>query len=304
MFMKTNRTLAGMVAVASLFMLWLPTVSAAGAAQFEDGSSMSAIVRVTYISFVGIGLVFIASAFFLFMERNDVARRHRPAVGLGVMIVGIAGFQYALMQDIYLTSGSIPTDFRYADWIITVPLMAITFAVLAGKESFTKHRMYDMPGMSVPGVIIVASMFMMVFGYAGQTEVDAALASGSEPPVIHWYYFFLGTVGLLTVLVVVGTPFTGAYGIDHRLIADASIQLAIRRMRLLILGGWLVYPVGYVVGALQVGGDDGGAWMMLTYNIADLINKVAFVVIVLIGARSTEEAEAVYRGHLESANTT
>jgi len=44
--------------------------------------------------------------------------------------------------------------------------------------------------------------------------------------------------------------------------------------------------------------------MMLTYNIADLINKVAFVVIVLIGARSTEEAEAVYRGRLELANTT
>ncbi len=304
MLMKTDRTLGAMVVVTSLFMLWLPTVSAVGAAQFEDGSSMSAIERVTYISFVGIGLVFIATAFFLFMERNDVARRHRPAVGLGVMIVGIAGFQYALMQDVYLTSGSIPTDFRYADWMTTVPLMAITFAVLAGRESFTKHRMYDIPGMSVPGVIIVTSIFMMVFGYAGQTEVDAALASGAEPPVIHWYYFFLGSVGLLTVLVVVGTPFTGAYGIDHRLIADASIQLAIRRMRLLILVGWLVYPLGYVVGALQIGGEDGAAWMIFTYNIADLTNKVAFVVIVLIGARSTEEAEAVYRGRLELANTT
>jgi len=74
MLMKTDRTLGAMVVVTSLFMLWLPTVSAAGAAQFEDGSSMSSIERVTYISFVGIGLVFIASAFFLFMERNDVAR--------------------------------------------------------------------------------------------------------------------------------------------------------------------------------------------------------------------------------------
>jgi hypothetical protein len=35
-----------------------------------------------------------------------------------------------------------------------------------------------------------------------------------------------------------------------------------------------------------------------------LINKVTFVVVVLIGARSTEEAEAVYRGRLELANTT
>ena len=57
-----------------------PSALAAGAAEFEDGSKMNSIERITYISFVGIGLVFIAAAFFLFMERNDVARRHRPAM--------------------------------------------------------------------------------------------------------------------------------------------------------------------------------------------------------------------------------
>ena len=38
--------------------------------------------------------------------------------------------------------------------------------------------------------------------------------------------------------------------------------------------------------------------MMIAYNVADLVNKVGFVVIVLIGARGTEEAIAAYEGRL------
>ena len=98
--------------LSAVLCLITPSVAAAGAGTFEDGQGMTGLERITYISFVGIGLTFIGTAFFLFMERNDVARRHRPAVGLGVMITGIAGLQYALMQDVYIVDGSVPTDYR------------------------------------------------------------------------------------------------------------------------------------------------------------------------------------------------
>lgn len=261
---------------------------------------MSSIERVTYISFVAISLMFIAAAFFLFMERNDVARRHRPAIGIGVMIVGIAGFQYALMQDVYLSDGSIPTDFRYADWLTTVPLMAVTFAVLAGRESFTNHRLFSLPGMSVPGIIILGSLFMMVGGYIGQLEIDQALADGTTPSNIHWFFFAQGCVGYLTVFLIVGTPFTGAYGIDDSKIADDAIRTTMGRLRRLILIGWIIYPVGYIFGAVEAGGQDGSALMMLVYNIADLVNKLAFVIIVLVGTRDTEEAKAMFEGRFTS----
>jgi bacteriorhodopsin len=305
--MTTNQKpfLLAFLSLAALTLL--PTAAAAGASTFENGDAMSTLERVTYISFVAISLVFIAAAFFLFMERNDVARRHRPAIGLGVMIVGIAGFQYALMQDVYLTDGSIPTDFRYSDWLTTVPLMAVTFALLAGKDAFTSHRLFSLPGMSVPGIIIVGSLFMMVGGYIGQVEVDQALAEGVKPSNIHWFFFGQGMVGYLTVFLIVGTPFTGAYGIDDSKITDPAIQLTMTRLRRLILIGWTIYPAGYIIGALEVGGQDGAASMMLVYNIADLVNKLAFVIIVLVGARSTEEAQATplgfYAGHAPSATT-
>lgn len=291
-----NRTILLLLLLTTITLM--PAASAAGAAEFEDGTVMSSIERLTYISFVSISLMFIATAFFLFMERNDVARQHRPAIGLGVMIVGIAGFQYALMQGTYLTDGSLPTDFRYADWLTTVPLMAVTFAVLSGKESFTQRRLFDLPGMSVPGIIILGSTFMMASGYLGQLEIDQALAAGESPPGIHWYFFLQGMVGYATVFLVVGTPFSGAYGIDDSKIGEESIRTAMGRMRKLILLGWIIYPLGYVLGALETGGEDGAAWMMLAYNLADLINKVGFVIIVLIGARGTQEAIAAYEGRL------
>lgn len=294
MTIKRNPMLVACLLLAAT--LLLPSAAAAGASTFENGESMSSLERVTYISFVTISLMFIAAAFFLFMERNDVARRHRPAIGLGVMIVGIAGFQYALMQDVYLTDGSIPTDFRYADWLTTVPLMAVTFALLAGKESFTNHRLFSLPGMSVPGIIIVGSLFMMVGGYIGQVEVDQALADGVTPSSIHWFFFGQGMIGYLTVFLIVGTPFTGAYGIDDSKITDPAIQETMSRLRRLILIGWTIYPAGYIVGALEVGGEDGAAAMMLVYNIADLVNKLAFVIIVLVGTRSTIEAQNMPTG--------
>ena len=275
----------------------VPTAAAAGAAEFDNGTAMSGIERITFMSFIGIGLMFLATAFFLFMERNDVARRHRPVVGISVMIVGIAGVQYLLMQDVFATEpGALPTDFRYADWITTVPLMAVSFAVLAGKESHTERRLFSLPGMSVPGIIIVGSLFMMASGYLGQVELDQALAAGVDPNPIHWYFFFQGCVGYLTVFMIVGTPFTGAYGIDDDKIKDPAIAETMARLRRLVSIGWLIYPAGYVIGALELGGVDGAAAMMLTYNLADLVNKLAFVIIILVGCRATEEAMQIYNG--------
>ena len=195
---------------------------------------------------------FHCNGIFLFMERNDVAKRHRPSIGLSVMIVGIAGFQYILMQEVYLIDGSIPTDYRYADWLTTVPIMAVVFAILPGKETFTDKRLFSLPGMSVPGIIVIGSLFMMMFGYVGQVDVDSAITAGTDPGVVHWFWFFFGMLGFLTVVLVVGTPFTGAYGIDDSKIKDPAIKLTMDRLRRLVIYGWLIYPVRYVIGALDM----------------------------------------------------
>ena len=110
-------------------------------------------------------------------------------------------------------------------------------------------------------------------------------------------------IGYLTVFLIVGTPFSGSYGIDDTKIDDDSIRQTMDRLRRLVLFGWLIYPAGYVVGALELGGAGGAAGMMLVYNLADLVNKLAFVIIVLVGARATEEAHAAYDSTLTHTPT-
>jgi len=268
----------------------IPIVSAKSPGQFDDGTVMTTLERITFISYSGIGLLFLATAGFLVMERRDVARRHRSSIGIGAVICGIAGFHYLSMLDAYLAHGAVPTDFRYTDWVLTVPLMAVLFALLAGRESYTKDRFLMIPGLSVPGVIIFGSLIMMISGYIGQMQIDQAIQDGSTPPVTHWYWFVQGLIGFVAVLSIVGSPLNGAYGIDDSRIQDESIRHALLNLRRLMLFGWLIYPIGYIVGAQQPSGEDPSLLMMLVYNMADLVNKLGFVIIVLIGAKNTPEA--------------
>ena len=113
----------------------------------------------------------------------------------------------------------------------------------------------------------------MINGYVGQVDVDSAIAAGTDPGVVPGSDFFFGMLGFLTVVLVVGTPFTGAYGISDSKIKDLPIKLTMDRLRRLVIYGWLIYPVGYVIGALNIGGNDVKEWMVMVYNIADLINK-------------------------------
>ena len=46
-------------------------------------------------------------------------------------------------------------------------------------------------------------------------------------------------------------------------------------MRLIVTVGWAIYPLGYVLG--MVIGTKGDVFLNVTYNIADFVNKIAFV---------------------------
>jgi bacteriorhodopsin len=63
--------------------------------------------------------------------------------------------------------------------------------------------------------------------------------------------------------------------------APASVQSAFKAMRLIVTFGWAVYPIGYFVGYLT-GGDPADSMGMLNivYNFADVVNKIAFGVII------------------------
>merc|ERR1711981_1320762 len=57
--------------------------------------------------------------------------------------------------------------------------------------------------------------------------------------------------------------------------SSAAVATAFNNMRLIVSVGWCIYPLGYLFGYLLGAVDQ--VFLNVLYNIADVINKIAFV---------------------------
>jgi bacteriorhodopsin len=58
-------------------------------------------------------------------------------------------------------------------------------------------------------------------------------------------------------------------------------------MRLFILVGWTIYPVGFL---MALGGSQGESIREICYNIADVINKVGFGLVAYAGIKALADS--------------
>ena len=266
---RTNAIIAGTTLLAVMF---AQNVTA-GTIDPEVEYAGDALGRATFFLFF-IGYISMGAAFVFFMsERNNVAPEYRTTMTISALIVGIAAFHYYYMRGVYIDTGAVSTDYRYMDWIITVPLMALKFPSLVGKDAITDNKVL---GLGFTGVCFVGAIIMIAFGYLGEIgEIDAALG------------LILGGVGWAMIMVATGLPF-GLYdgkGVDNSKIKDELVWSA-NALRTFILVGWIIYPLGYLVGTDMVdAGADGKEIMAILYNIADMINKIGFGVVAWMGAK-------------------
>ncbi|MBV22871.1 MAG: biphenyl 2,3-dioxygenase [Euryarchaeota archaeon] len=266
---RTNAIIAG----ATMLALMITQNVSAATINPETYYEGDALGRATFFLFF-IGYISMGAAFVFFMsERNNVAPEYRTTMTISALIVGIAAFHYYYMRGVYIDTGAVSTDYRYMDWIITVPLMALKFPSLVGKDAITDNKVL---GLGFTGVCFVGAIIMISFGYLGEIgEIDAALG------------LILGGVGWAMIMVATGLPF-GLYdgkGVDNSKIKDELVWSA-NALRTFILVGWIIYPVGYLVGTEMVdAGSDGQEIMAILYNIADMINKIGFGIVAWMGAK-------------------
>merc|ERR1712134_165205 len=73
--------------------------------------------------------------------------------------------------------------------------------------------------------------------------------------------------------------------------ADCSpaVATAFSNMRLIVTVGWCIYPAGYLFGYLLGAVDD--TVLNVIYNIADFVNKIAFVLSCWSCAKSDSEGK-------------
>ena len=285
--MKTEKfsKTTSLLLIATLALAMAGTVSAVDTKPIgEDGlpefvtADGATLELVTFFLFF-VGYISMGAAFVFFMaERNSVAPQYRTTMTISALIVGIAAFHYYYMRGVYADYGTVSIEYRYMDWIITVPLMALKFPSLVGKEAITDDKFL---GLGFTGICFSGAIIMIGFGYLGESgAIDGMLG------------LVLGGVGWAMIIVATGTPWTSGKGVDNSKIAP-ELMWSTNALRWFICVGWVIYPIGYLFNPeAGVSSAVSAEVMAVLYNIADMINKIGFGVVAWMGAKKATEAMA------------
>ncbi|MEZ7995034.1 MAG: bacteriorhodopsin [Candidatus Poseidoniaceae archaeon] len=286
---KFSRT-TSLLLIATFALAMASTVSAAeitpgamdpgtGLPAFLSDGADDGLQTLTFFLFF-VGYIAMGAAFVFFMsERSNVAPEYRTTMTISALIVGIAAFHYYYMRGVYADFGEVSVEYRYMDWIITVPLMALKFPSLVGKAAITDKKV---AGLGFTGICFTGALIMIGFGYAGE--------AGLMQPIVA---LLLGGMGWAMIIVATGTPWSSGLGVDNSKIAP-ELMWSANALRWFIVVGWIIYPIGYLfspeVALIDV--DNGAEMMAVAYNIADIINKIGFGIVAWVGAKKATEALA------------
>jgi len=285
---KTFSKTTNLLLIATLTLAFAGTVSAAAgemneatglpAHLYDAAGEVDSLALVTYFLFF-VGYIAMGAAFVFFMsERSNVAPQYRTTMTISALIVGIAAFHYYYMRGVYADFGVVSIEYRYMDWIITVPLMALKFPSLVGKDAITDEKFL---GLGFTGICFTGAIIMILFGYLGEADVIPGMAG-----------LILGGVGWAMIIVATGTPWSSGKGVDNSKIAP-ELMWSTNALRWFIVVGWIIYPIGYLFNPTAGVSEAVSIEMMaVLYNIADVINKVGFGVVAWMGAKKATEALA------------
>ena len=271
---RTNALVIGMTMLALMCVQSVSAMTINPAEQGYDNLEM-----LTFFTFF-VGYIAMGAAFVFFLvERNNVAPQYRTTMTISALIVGIAAMHYYYMRGVYIDHGLVSIEYRYMDWIITVPLMALKFPSLVGKEAITDSKVF---GLGFTGICFLGAVIMIGFGYAGEANLieNGALA------------LVLGGVGWAMIIVATGTPWTTGKGVDNSKIAP-ELMWSTNALRWFIVVGWIIYPVGYLFSPeTDLLSNVSQEQMAVLYNIADMINKIGFGIVAWMGAKKATEMMA------------
>jgi bacteriorhodopsin len=224
------------------------------------------------VSFWMISMALVAATAFFFLETQRVTAKWKTSLTVSGLVTLVAAWHYFYMRDVWVATGTTPTVYRYIDWMITVPLLMVEFYLIL--SAITK----------VPaGVfwrLMIGTFVMLIAGFMGEAGYMAV-----------WPAFIISMAGWIFIIWEIYAGQAGKINAD---LAPAGVQSAFKLMRAIVVFGWAIYPIGYFLGYLTGSGPESSSQMLnVVYNLADVVNKIGFGVIIWTVAVSESEKSAV-----------
>ena len=213
------------------------------------------------ISFWIATAVMAAGALFFFVERSTVKASWQTSLTVAALVCFVAFWHYMYMRDVWVATGESPTVYRYIDWLITVPMQIVEFYLILAACTAVS--------LGVFWKLLAGSLVMLLGGYAGET--------GALDPMLG---FVVGMAGWIFIIYYI---FVGEAAQIKDSAGNENLVLAFDGIKWIVTIGWAIYPIGYFMGYLGSGVGDG-TMLNTVYNLADLINKFLFGLVIWYAA--------------------
>jgi bacteriorhodopsin len=201
-----------------------------------------------------------ATAVLLLLGTGWAQRKWKLPVALSAIAMVVAALQYLQINAIWVNAHHMPVIYRYIGWMITLPLqVAVLYFYIAVQATLPYGLFWR---------LLVVAVVTVLARYMGE---------------VGFFYPTLGfMIGLAGWLYILGEVFFGRISEVNSRSGSHPSQVGFFWLRLIVSVGWAVYPLCNFIGSFAGGINEGG--MTVIYNLADLVNLVAFGLIVLTAA--------------------
>ena len=237
------------------------------------------LILVTQFSFMVAFIGMLGGTFYFTLIQSTLPLEHqRVSISSAVyclmatVMYGFINYKYGIGTDL-LRNGDYPTVLRYIDWLITTPIIVNKFPELLGGD--------EAPAIAI--LVIIADVMMILFGFAGETSINTAQGS----TLVGWAMFGVGCLAWMFIIFVLYSSVT-----ELSAKKLGPIRVGLSRLKLFIVFGWLIYPLGFLITLLSNSPEVRLA-RELIYNVADLFNKVGFGVVALYAIQQVIRDEQI-----------
>ena len=218
------------------------------------------------ISFWFVSAAMLAATAFFFLERSSVNNKWKTSLTVAGLVTGIAFWHYLYMRGMWIETGDSPTVYRYIDWLLTVPLQVVEFYLILAAVTAVRSAVFFK--------LLISSLVMLIAGYLGEAGIAPVLPA-----------FVIGVAAWLYIIYEI---FAGETAKANSASGNAASQTAFSAMKWILTVGWAIYPIGYFLGYL--GGGVDAASLNLVYNLADVVNKILFGLVIFVAATKDSNA--------------